>query len=429
MDARGPFATACFLCLSALLPATAEPLSEDEILEGAADRIAEHRMGDASVKVVGPDGDAVSGAKLKIEQTRHDFLFGSNIFGWHQADEEDAAKYRDQFAALLNYATLPFYWGSFEGEKGQPGYDRIDPMAEWCQENGITTKGHPLVWNMVPPRWLGDDLDEIKEQSDARVAEIIERYKDRIDIWDVVNEATDPFRFQNPMTEMWRYVGRIQLVLDSFDIAREASPEATLLINDYRVGEEYVETIKQLVGDDGARLYDKIGIQSHMHRGAWAPQRTWDVCERFAQFDVPLHFTETTVVSGPREGDKWAATTPELEERQAEHVARFYTIIFSHPATEALTWWDFSDRGAWQGAAAGFLRKDLTPKPVYEKLMSLIKGEWWTEIEAETSDDGLHEFRGFYGDYRITATGPDGDEASIEVRLERGEDNGFSIEL
>ena len=48
-------------------------------------------------------------------------------------------------------------------------------------------------------------------------------------------------------------------------------------------------------------------------------------------------------------------------------------MIFSHPAVEAITWWDFSDRGAWQRAPAGFLRDDLSPKPAYERLQQPVK--------------------------------------------------------
>jgi endo-1,4-beta-xylanase len=59
-----------------------------------------------------------------------------------------------------------------------------------------------------------------------------------------------------------------------------------------------------------------------------------------------------------------------------------YALLFAHPAVHALTWWDFSDRGAWQGAAAGLVRQDMSPKPAYERLRELIKGEWWTRAEG-----------------------------------------------
>ena len=124
--------------------------------------------------------------------------------------------------------------------------------------------------------------------------------------------------------------------------------------------------IEQLVDEKGTRLYDVIGIQSHMHGGVWSNGHIWKVCQQFARFDVPLHFTETTVLSGERIWDKapgspWPST-PEGEAFQARETARFYTMLFSHPAVAAITWWDFSDFQAWKNAPAGLVRKDMTPQ-------------------------------------------------------------------
>ena len=144
---------------------------------------------------------------------------------------------------------------------------------------------------------------------------------------------------------------------------------------------------------------------------------------------VPLHFTETTVVSGPRlgPGEHWGMTTPELEAKQADYAAHFYTALFAHPATQALTWWDFSDAGAWQGAAAGFLRKNMSPKPVYDRLQSLIKGEWWTKTEGRTNADGEFTTRAFFGTQRLTAQLPDGRTLTKDVHWKRGEANRFAL--
>jgi hypothetical protein len=158
--------------------------------------------------------------------------------------------------------------------------------------------------------------------------------------------------------------------------------------------------ISKLVDDSGQPLYNVIGIQSHMHGGYWGAQKAWEVCERFAKFGKPLHFTETTVVSGPRNSSGWN-TTPDGEKRQAEHVAEFYRVLFSHPAVEAITWWDFTDQNAWQRAPAGLVRADMTPKPAYEELKRLIKGKWWTQTEATVKMAGTARFRGFFGQYEV----------------------------
>ena len=154
-----------------------------------------------------------------------------------------------------------------------------------------------------------------------------------------------------------------------------------------------------------------IGIQSHQHRGAWPVNKIWNVCELYAKFGRPIHFTETTFLSGEEGWElkrgkpdfKWE-TTPDGESRQAREAARFYTILFSHPAVTAITWWDFSDQGAWQRAPAGLLRADMSPKPVYDALYHLIKEQWWTRVETQTRGKGAVAFHGFFGDYRVTVT-------------------------
>jgi GH35 family endo-1,4-beta-xylanase len=419
---------------------TAAELSDEELLAGANARIEKHRKADATVRVVDASGNPVAGAKVAVEQTRHAFLFGSNIFMWGRLpDERLEAAYRDRFAALLNYATQGFYWTSYERRRGEPIHEHTEQVARWCREHGIATKGHPLAWNMGDPARLPDDLEEIRRLQMARIDDCVSRFAGLIDRWDVVNEAThfdrEEFlkRRAPKHSAMWQKVGRMEFTRQCFTHARKAGPEAILLINDYRTDPAYERVIEQLVDADGKPMYDVIGIQSHMHGGAWPTGKIWEVCERFARFGVPLHFTETTVLSGDRKwegrrGQPWAST-PEGEAYQAEHVVRFYTMLFSHPAVEAITWWDFSDLHAWKGAPAGFLRKDMTPKPAYDELLKRIKGEWWTRTTAETGADGTAAFRGFLGDYEVTVS-VEGEESPAKAfTLRKRPENRWVVKL
>jgi GH35 family endo-1,4-beta-xylanase len=215
--------------------------------------------------------------------------------------------------------------------------------------------------------------------------------------------------------------------------ARQAGPQATLLINDYRTDPAYERLLEQLVDQQGKRLYDVIGIQSHMHAGVWPTEKIWEVCQRFARFGVPLHFTETTIVSGERGRQKantrdWVST-PEGEAYQAREVVRFYTMLFSHPAVEAVTWWDFTDLHAWQNAPAGFLRKDMSPKPAYDELLKLVKGTWWTNCTLESGARGAAAFRGFLGDYKVTVGAAGQKAVAKEFTLRKGGDNRWVIRL
>ncbi len=260
-----------------------------------------------------------------------------------------------------------------------------------------------------------------------RIDDCVSRFRGLIDRWDVVNEAThfdrDEF-LQRPETH--RHVetrGTDSVPRECFQHARASGPQACLLINDYRTDPPYERVIEQLTDDQRRPLYDVIGIQSHMHGGTWKTGTIWEVCERFARFGVPLHFTETTILSGARarptqRGEPWLST-PEGEAYQTQEVVRFYTVLFSHPAVGAITWWDFSDYHAWQAAPAGFLRDDMSPKPVYDALLSLIKGQWWTRTSVRTDKDGVASLRGFLGDYRVTVTGPSQQPVTASFTLQK----------
>jgi endo-1,4-beta-xylanase len=384
--------------------------TNEEVLGQADERIEKCRKGATTLRLLGPDGQPLpAGVDLQIRQTRHSFLFGCNIFKLGRCrTPQDSGAYAEGFARLLNFATLPFYWWSYERRKGRPMDDRTDEIVRWCKDHGITTKGHPLAWNYVDPPWLTGTPEEAMQLQIERIARCMERFRGDIGIWDVVNEAThynrEELKRNSPkLTEAIAKMGVGEYVRTAFTTARQADPQARLIINDYRTDAAFADNvISQLVDAGGKSLYDIIGIQSHMHGGYWGAARTWDVCDRFARFGKPLHLTETTVVSGPKQGSTWVSTV-EGEEQQARQVAEFYTVLFSHPAVEAITWWDFTDQDAWQQAPAGLVRSDMSPKPAYERLCELVKGKWWTDLQAKTGAEGSFAFLGFLGDYEIQA--------------------------
>ena len=391
---------------------------KNRILDEVDTRIEKYRMGSAALRLLGPNGKSLkSGLAVKIEQKQHKFLFGCNIFKLNRCrTADDNAAYAERFAALLNFATLPFYWWNYERRQGQPDDARTEEIVRWCKAQIITTKGHPLAWNYAQPPWLPKNPDSAMRLQLKRVERCVRRFKNEIDIWDVVNEAT---HYDRPgckerapiLTEAIGKMGVGAYVRESFKRARKANPKATLLINDYRTDPSYAEkVISQLIDDSGQPLYDVIGIQSHMHGGYWGAQKAWEVCERFARFGKPLHFTETTLVSGEQGWElrqkrkdpnfRWLSTS-EGEKRQAGQVAEFYRVLFSHPAVEAITWWDFTDQNAWQRAPAGLVGDDMSPKPAYEQLERLIKGKWWTKTETKVAAGGQARFRGFLGQYEV----------------------------
>ncbi|MHC4675336.1 MAG: hypothetical protein ACYTBZ_22860, partial [Planctomycetota bacterium] len=74
-----------------------------DILGRADERIQKYRAGRAVLRLVGSDGQPiVAGQQVKIEQTRHKFLFGCNIFKLNKCKTQaDNAAYAQRFAELF----------------------------------------------------------------------------------------------------------------------------------------------------------------------------------------------------------------------------------------------------------------------------------------------------------------------------------------
>ena len=390
-------------------------------MPGPNDQIIEHRTAKATVTIKDAADRPLANTPVTIRQTRHKFLFGCNVFGLRGLKTpEQTEAYRQRFAELLNFATLPFYWGSYEPERGKTIADALKSMARWCAEHGVCPKGHPLVWHTAQPAWPQElGLAEYERILMERVTRDVAGFAGLIDTWDVINETEILPRVTSKLDRLPRLshmIGRIEVIRRAFAAARAANPKATLILNDYETSPAYEEIIERCL--DAGVTIDAIGIQSHMHVGYWGAEKTHDVLRRFGRFGKPLHFTELTIISGrPKAADdndwetrreNWAST-PEGEQQQAEQAAEFYRILFASPAVEAITWWDFCDQQAWMAAPSGFLRGDTSPKPVYDALKKLIKDEWWTGLlKLKTDEQGRVEFRGVLGSYSVAATGGSG---------------------
>lgn len=403
-------------------------MNEQAILNGVEARVCEHRTAEAQLAFVDSRGKPVPRVRARVLLTRHEFKLGANAFRVGNIDDPTLqAGYDQRFAALLNYATLPFYWGSYERDADATSQQRLTEMADWCRQHGIAAKGHPLVWHEVFPKWAeARSDDEVRRRLEARVRQIVSAFKGRINIWDVVNEATVSHRFDNYAGRWIKKLGAGPCVAEALGWAHAADPQATLLYNDFNVSEDF-EKLVQHLKDVHAPVH-AIGIQSHMHKGTWSVDKIWQTCETYARFGLPLHFTEATVLSGrqkAQEDNDWHKvqtdwlTTPDGERQQAEYGERFFTTLFSHPAVEAVTWWDFSDLGSWQGAPSGLVRRDMSPKPLYERLLTLFGKRWHTDVTINSDATGAAKARCFFGEHSVTARTESGAELKGSFALNR----------
>jgi GH35 family endo-1,4-beta-xylanase len=387
---------------------------EREIVADTAKEIEAHRKADAVIRVIDAAGNPVAGANVTVNQTRHEFLFGCNIYGFdHARTDAQNAAYKARFADLFNYATVGFYWSSYERERGRPNYADTDRVVAWCLDHGIRMKGHPLLWgdrSGIPPWSDGLPAAELQRQ---RVHDIMTRYHDKIGFYEVVNEPS-----HQPLPRMD----------DPYHWAREVDPGAYLIVNDYHVLADGAPGFFRLLSEanrDGVP-YDGIGIQAHEPRTARFPlDRVRTILDRYATLGKELHITEFTPASGGA-----AITDSHLsgvwdEAAQADYAVKFYRVAFAHPAVRAITWWDLSDQGSWL-PGGGLLHRDMSPKPAYDALRRLIHQEWWTRQQGETDPAGRYAFRGFRGTYSVKVQHGDKTVES-PLTLAKGDPNTITI--
>lgn len=372
------------------------------------------------------NGSPLPNHEVEVAQTSHHFLFGSNwgdssidlVNGELAGQAKDLAERRNErFLEIFNQVTMPFYWARFEPQRGEPLTARIRAAAEWYRSHHCVVKGHPLCWHTLTADWLLQMTPrEILEAQKARIRRDVADFSGLIDMWDVVNEAVImPIfdRYENGITRLCLDMGRIELIRAMFDETRAVNPQAVLLLNDFDVSPAYDILVEGCLAA-GIKI-DVIGIQTHMHQGYWGVERTQKVIERFERFNLPIHFTENTIVSGrlmPPEivdlNDYQVSDWPSTaigEARQAEEVTLHYKTLMASPAVEAITWWDMMD-GAWLNAPGGLLRQDASPKPAYDALYRLIKEEWWLAPQKMITDPtGFISFNGFLGDFRLGIDG------------------------
>lgn len=390
-----------------------DPAIQQRIARG----IEQNRKGDLSLVVVDSAGKPIPGATIELQQQSHAFLFGCNAFVLGQLKTpEENQRYEEAFVRLFNFATVPFYWEGTEPARGELRYQEAgsrdiwrrpppDRYLPWAAKNGVTLKGHPLLWHAYNPSWLPKDADELRELYRKRFREIATRYAGKIMLWDVVNESQVCPKTWPLFTPDRAYVGW------AFAEAAPLFPDNTVLtINEvtgynFRPADTnpYFAQVKAMLAA-GSKIRG-IGLQYHYFRrealdkhlvGAGAnPAQMLDLYERFAEFKLPLYITEITIPSAGPDG----------EALQAEVVADHYRLWFSAPMMAGITWWNLGDGTAVKGeneAQGGLVDGQLKPKAAYIALEKLINTEWKTRANATTDTAGKATTRGFYGKYKMS---------------------------
>ena len=398
-------------------------------MEGAEARIERYRKADAKVVVLDGKGKPARNVRVTWVQTRHAFLFGCAALSLlNHKDPAQEAAYQKKFGEIFNFATVLTYWQDTDPEPDRRDLDKLIARVQRLNEMHIRVKGHPLILAGAAPAWAPRDPDKVREVTHKRITDLVTRFRDKIEFWDVVGDATTAAAVQNGLGAWAKKAGPAQFTADALTWTRAAGPHAILLYNDYKLDADYINLIKDV--EKANAPLDVLGLEAHMGGGAeWPMEKLWATAETFRPLGKSLHFSEITVPSDDPAADhsKSWPSTPEGEKRQADYVEKLYTLLFSHPAVQAIAWWNFVD-GDWDRNPGGLLRADLSSKPAYERLRHLIQDKWRTQAVGKTDRAGTVAFRGFAGHYQVTvqtAKGP----MTVEADLSRDHPNLILVPL
>lgn len=305
---------------------------------------------------------------------KNDFLIGaalgSRIF---MADDTDMLNF---IASEFNSITLEnaMKWSNIHPANDKWSFDIPDNFVDFAMNNNMHVLGHVLVWHSQVPKdvFLDEDGNKLTKNAllkrmESHIQTVVDRYKGKVDAWDVVNESITP-------EDGWRKSPWLEIIgpefMDrAFHLAHEADPECHLLYNDYGMDNpKRRDFVVQMVKDfkkKGVPIHG-IGMQGHYHLESPTIKEIETSIEAFASTGMRVHFTELDVDVLPYDWERSAEVSTNVEYAQSlnpytdglpkdvnDKLTRRYEELFKlflkhRDKIDRVTFWGTSDADSWK---------------------------------------------------------------------------------
>jgi len=272
-----------------------------------------------------------------------------------------------------------------EPNKGEFNWENADKIANFCRENGIKLRGHCLMWHSQVGRWIYQDekgnllpKEEFYANMKHHIQAVVNRYKDVVYAWDVVNEAVadSPVRPGQPelrQSPMWQIAGE-EFIYKAFEYAHEADPNALLFYNDYNECDpgksERIAGLITRMKAAGVPVHG-IGMQGHYNIYSPSAAEMEAAVEKYAAIVDHIHVTELDIRVNTDQGGALRFNQGEARQvagweqsLQQDQYENLFRILRKHAdKIDCVTFWNLSDRDSWLGANNSPLLFDANYQP------------------------------------------------------------------
>jgi GH35 family endo-1,4-beta-xylanase/enterochelin esterase-like enzyme len=245
-------------------------------------------------------------------------------------------------------------------------------------------RGHTLMWHSQIGTWMYQDekgnllpKEEFYANMKHHIQAIVNRYKDVVYCWDVVNEAVAdspvyPGRPELRNSPMYQIAGE-EFIYKAFEYAHEADPTALLYYNDYNDAEpaksKRIYNLVKRMKDAGVPV-DGIGMQAHYNVYGPSMKEVDDAINLYSTIVDHIHLTELDIRVNEDMGGglrfRQGATTVSDWERtlQQDQYVNLFKVLRKHKdVIDCVTFWNVSDKDSWLGTNNYPLLFDENVKP------------------------------------------------------------------
>ncbi|MBR6192011.1 MAG: endo-1,4-beta-xylanase [Prevotella sp.] len=329
---------------------------------------------------------ATAGAQGLKDAYKDYFTIGVALNQRNVSDNDQIALIKKEF----NSVTAENDWkpGEIHPQEGVWNFEKADKIADFCRQNGIKMRGHCLCWHSQFADWMFTDKkgkpvkkEVFYERLRDHIHTIMNRYKDVVYAWDVVNEAMAddgrhwPGQEQSPYRQSRHYqLCGDEFIAKAFQFAREADPNVLLFYNDYScVDEGKRERIYNMVKKmkDAGVPIDGIGMQGHYNIYFPDEAQLDKAITRFKEIVKHIHITELDLRMNNESGGQLMFSRGEAKPMpaymgtlQTDQYARLFKIFRKHAdVIDNVTFWNLGDRDSWLGVNNHPLPFDENYKP------------------------------------------------------------------